>query len=139
MRDKTKKRKKINPISDRKYEVMAQEVPIKKLLIIRAGGVPRNSNYHKGILIDVKCEGGTCYYCGLGGCYPTFHLEPHEKHRKSGGGKVTLENTVYICRTCHLIQQQYIKDDAAIRLIMSTRQTTKEEATIILKRIREKK
>lgn len=66
-------------ISERKKHQIEQEKPIREALIKRANG---------------KCE-----ECGNP---PDFvGLHPHERKFRSAGGKLSLDNSVMLCNTCH--------------------------------------
>ncbi len=134
----TGKSKRIAQISDKRLEELAKEAVIKKVLCLRQHGIPYPKSYYKGRLINIGCQGGTCWYCGLGATAPTFELHPHEKVFRSAGGKCTLSNTVYVDDICHTVLQQHLTDEMALNLLMRVRKINKDEATNILKRIRSK-
>lgn len=87
----------LNFKSKRKVLELQAEEPIRIQLAQRAGGepvlIPR-----KGYT-QVICHGGTCE-CGCGKS-TNYILEPHEKHTRGQGGKLSLENTIMILRGCH--------------------------------------
>ena len=73
------KRTRLKPISQRKLHQIETEKPIRVLLEERANG---------------RCE-----QCGQ---LPDFRgLCPHERIFRSRGGKLTLWNSVMLCRLCH--------------------------------------
>jgi hypothetical protein len=111
----------IQPISDKKLEVLKHDVGVKKKAIKRCGGIPYESSFYKGVCINVRCMGGICERCGLVACPPTYELHNHEKVFKSAGGEVTEDNTVMICDCCHAIVQQHMGDEQAERLIKQLR------------------
>lgn len=90
------KRTKLNPVSKRREQREKEEIPTRKALCERAGGVwiPK-SNWRTG----GYCRGGRCEICGE---KPDFRgLHPHEYPFKSHGGKLSLEDSKMACGECH--------------------------------------
>jgi hypothetical protein len=83
-------RKPINPISKKKAQEIQDEKPIREALKKRANG---------------RCE-----WCGRAEweCYGGLH--PHEKIFRSKGkaGRMSLENSVYVCNTCQGIRGHHL-------------------------------
>jgi len=75
------KRTPINKISKKKVAEIRNEKPIRQQLIERAKG---------------KCE-----ICGKAESQCFGGLHPHEKIMRSMGGKLSLENSIICCNTCH--------------------------------------
>lgn len=100
-----KTRKPLNRYSLSRIRRLNEEVPERIKLIARCGGLPRfytqfikrnDGSQHE--IKRVVCIGGTCELCGFHGDY----LEPHEANTKrSAGGKVSLENSLMVHRSCH--------------------------------------
>lgn len=102
-----KRTKGINRVSVRKVREMQGETPIRIALCQRAYGTPmlgKNTYCIKGVyypVTTVKCAYGICENCGQ----RCEYLEPHEKKHRSLGGRLSLENTIMVCRPCHRILQ----------------------------------
>lgn len=96
-----------NRYSLARIEQINAEAPIRIELAKRAGGDPyvftktithgtgKHKTQHE--LTLVTCIGGTCEICGE----KRPGLEPHEKQHRGNGGKLSLENSVMVCRQCH--------------------------------------
>ncbi len=110
----SKKRVALNHYSLRRIRELNEQIPIRLALIERCGGRPierQQTVYHSGtkyIINRVICIDGLCE-CGCDKhqtCDKVNHrqrgvLEPHEKLRRSQGGKVSLENSIMVLRPCH--------------------------------------
>lgn len=91
----------IKPFSDKKLRQLAQDVEVLTQLCWKVGGKPMPGSTYNGVLIGIHCYGGTCQKCNGQPTSPDFMLHPHETVFKSHGGKVTFENTRYVCNKCH--------------------------------------
>ncbi len=97
------KKTRLSRYSPQKIAQLNEEAPIRVALCERAGGIPMQrtvqiySNGSKLEFIKVECLGGTCENCHQ----PQGGLEPHEDRHRSQGGKLTLENSKMVCRSCH--------------------------------------
>jgi len=105
------KRSRINTYSLKKIDEKNAEAPIRIDLCKRAGGTPTTRevliyrNGQKHTFTKVECLGGTCE-CGHPDCKLIANnyngmLEPHEKHSRGRGGKLSLKNTIMVLRQCH--------------------------------------
>ena len=95
------KRSRIAPFSDKRLRQLAEDVEVLTQLCWKAGGIPMPGATYKGVLIGIHCYDGTCQECGGKPTAPDFMLHPHEIIFKSQGGKVSFDNTRYMCNTCH--------------------------------------
>ena len=66
----------LRPISDKRKAEIKREKPIRELLLERSGG---------------RCE-----LCGSG-----LYVAAHEIIFRSGGGKLSVTNTIMLCQPCH--------------------------------------
>ena len=73
------KRSRINPISKKKAAEKHEELKIRQQLLDRCQGI--------------------CEECGEPASWPG--LSPHEKLFRSRGGRMSLENSLMLCITCH--------------------------------------
>jgi len=97
------KRTDINRYSERRIQAMKDEYPERLALCERAQGSPflysliirRNGISHK--IMRVKCLNGFCEICGN----LSPELEPHEPKRRSHGARVSLKDSLMVCRGCH--------------------------------------
>lgn len=102
------KRKPINRYSLKKIAELNAEAPIRVELCRRAHGYPETyleEVYIKGKrfnIMRVLCRNGICEICHK----EKPVLEPHEKVRRSRGGKLSMENTLMVDRTCHIKAQK---------------------------------
>lgn len=87
------KRKRINPISQKRKVELEREHDIRRQLCERAKGyfVASNGQW--------RCIGGICELCGQSPNWIGLH--PHEDKFRSKGGKLALDNSVMLCDTCH--------------------------------------
>jgi len=99
-----KRKARLQPLSKKMLEQLNAQVPVRIALCNRALGRPEIhetsigfSNGVRGKLQTVICIGGFCEICHRRGEV----LDPHEKFLRSRGGKVSLENSIVICRACH--------------------------------------
>lgn len=94
-----KRRTRLNPMSIRRIAQLNAEVNTRVALCQRAGGSPSLLRWEiRGMTLwTVICRWGTCEICHQ----KAETLEPHEKLHRSLGGKVSLENSVEVCRRCH--------------------------------------
>ena len=107
---KSKARKPLKPISERRVRQLNSEVTARIALCKRCGGVPVQKsspiNFGWGVLElnTIICVGGTCEVCGkpAGGEF----MSPHEKHHRSLGGRVSLENSLMCHWACHRKEQK---------------------------------
>lgn len=94
----------LNRFSLQKIAQLNAEVPIRRALAKRAGGLPveRKVTICRSdgtfYYTAVRCIGGTCE-CGCG--KKANELEPHEKVHRSQGGILSMENTIMVTRFCH--------------------------------------
>ena len=102
-----KTRKPLNRYSLHRIEKLNAEVPERIKLIARCGGLPRFHtqfvNRNDGSQHEIKrvvCIGGTCELCNLPARYGE-NLEPHESPKRSAGGKVSLDGSKMVHRSCH--------------------------------------
>jgi len=91
-------RKKLNPISNKRKAELVKEVEIRKDLCVRCCGFWQPVAWFGGEIIGGQCIGGYCEICGQQAGNELLH--PHEKHFKSRGGKVSLENSVMAHNSC---------------------------------------
>jgi hypothetical protein len=98
----------MNNYSLKKIAEKNAEVPIRIALCKRAGGTPITRDvqvYHSGdkyTFTKVECLGGTCECgCGQRANNYTGRLEPHEQLSRGRGGKLSLENSIMVLRSCH--------------------------------------
>jgi 5-methylcytosine-specific restriction endonuclease McrA len=102
-----KRTKGLNRYSRQKIAEIYNEFPIRVALAERCGG--EAITYYKTIYCNhikiwlprVQCFGGTCENCHELKLFTI--LEPHEKVFRSHAGKLSLENTIMVCRNCHKI------------------------------------
>lgn len=87
------KKTRIKPISDKRKAEMEGEYEIREQLCERAGGYWVRSGH------QYRCIGGLCELCGQPPDW--IGLEMHEKIFRSAGGKVSLDNSIMLCDTCH--------------------------------------
>ncbi len=98
------------PISARKIAKLNDEVEVRIELARRCGGTAviktRGIRLKDGmyILNTVRCIGGVCEICHQSAALNEI-LEPHEKNKRSNGGKVSLDNSVMCHRRCHPISK----------------------------------
>ena len=102
-----KTRKPLNRYSLHRIEKLNAEVPERIKLIARCGGLPRfytqfikrnDGSQHE--IKRVVCIGGVCELCKMHANGEI--LEPHEAiTKRSAGGKVSLENSLMVHRSCH--------------------------------------
>jgi len=99
-----KARKPLNRMSLNKVVDLNGQVNTRIALCQRAGGKPqlrtRIIKFNNGtemFLTTVICTNGYCEECGR-----FFRiLDCHEKFERGKGGKVSMENSVILCRPCH--------------------------------------
>lgn len=102
-----KRTKGINRVSLRKILQMQAETPIRLELCKRVQGFPilgkHTYEFHGKPyeVTTVQCYNGICEVCGM----RCEYLEPHEKRQRSLGGKLSLDNTIMVCRVCHRKEQ----------------------------------
>lgn len=104
-----KRGKPLNHISIKKLRELEQEVNDRLALCNRAGGMPYC--HTKTIRISGKPYNQTVVTCYNGicecGCREFADvLEPHEKHSRGRGGKLSLANTIMVKREHHRILQK---------------------------------
>lgn len=93
----------LNRYSLKKIAELNAEATIRVRLARRCGGFPvRHIEYAyrtegRFPILRVTCAGGYCESCHR---WSKF-LDPHEKHFWGRGGKLSLENTIMVCRGCH--------------------------------------
>ena len=99
-----KRRKPLNRLSLGKIIDLNDQVETRKALCKRAGGTPqlktrliKLNNGTEIYLTTVTCTKGYCEECGK---YAEV-LDCHEICERSKGGKVSMENSVILCRPCH--------------------------------------
>ena len=101
------RKSRLNPISKRRIAQLFTEVEIRRALCERAGGTfytwtgtfkqPDGSTFQMPIC---NCVNGICEECHK----RIKNLEPHEKIKRSKGGQISLENTIMVCRQCHILE-----------------------------------
>ncbi len=98
------KRTRINIYSLKKIAEKNAEAPIRIKLAYRAHGIPietvevvHRNDGSRHTIRRVKCINGICEECGAF----AYLLDPHEKHSRGKGGKLSPENTKMVCRKCH--------------------------------------
>ena len=82
-------------------ERLHQEALMKEKLCRRAGGVPYQSAFHKGVLIGVGRSGGRCEDCGGLPMGVKGELEMSHELSKGQGGETSEENCKMLCSKCH--------------------------------------
>lgn len=87
------KKSRIKPLSDKKKEELKNEVPIREELCRRCGGVFIFDG------VTGYCRGGYCELCHNPPRW--LPLSPHEIKFRSAGGKLSLDNSIMLCYTCH--------------------------------------
>lgn len=102
-----KRTKAPNHYSLKRIAELNAEAPIRRKLIVRCHGIPLEYvevTYHKGVRYTINrvvCIGGYCE-CGCGRwAGNSQRLSPHEKHFRSRGGKLSLENSLMVFDECH--------------------------------------
>lgn len=109
-RKRLKSRKPLKPISERRVRQLNSEVTARIALCKRCGGIPiqKSSNIHFDWgfmeLNTIMCIGGTCEVCGKPA--GDERMSPHEKHHRSLGGQVSLENSLMCHWACHKKEQK---------------------------------
>ena len=96
------RRSRISPLSKKREQQLKDELPIRRALCSRAGGM---------FVTDGKvsrCIGGLCELCKQPGNWLGLH--PHEKVFRSRLGKLSLENSVMVCDRCHKKEHLLIRD-----------------------------
>jgi len=87
------RRSRISPLSKKREQQLKDEIPIRRALCSRAGGM---------FVTDGKvsrCIGGLCELCKNPPDWLGLH--PHEKRKRSAGGRLSLDNSVMVCDSCH--------------------------------------
>ena len=95
------KRSKIKPFSDKRLAQLAKDIEVLKVLCKQAGGAWMPGATYNGVIIGIHCHGGKCEECRGKATAPDFMLHPHEIKFKSAGGRVSFDNSVMLCDTCH--------------------------------------
>ena len=95
------RKSRINPISKKKQAQIEEEYPLRIQLCNLAGG-----NWIQTSKWGGYCSGGTCAKCNKQMSPAQSRddlnvLHPHEKLRRSRGGKLSLENSRMLCPICH--------------------------------------
>lgn len=105
------KRSRIKPYSLNKIAELDAETPIREQLCIRAHGTPRkweqivHRDGKRFLIHRVTCLGAICE-CGCGEF--SRQVDPHEKHSRGQGGKLSLENSIMVKRSHHpIVQNSY--------------------------------
>lgn len=105
-----KTKKCLRHYSERRVRQLNSEVTARILLCKRCGGEPiqqsrmvKVAGNHTMELNTIICVGGTCEVCGKPA--GEEHMCPHEKHHRSLGGKVSLDNSVMCHWACHRQEQ----------------------------------
>jgi len=91
-------KKRINPISKKRYAQLAEEMKIRKLVCERAGGV------FKWEGLFGKCLGGWCEVCGGLPMGIKGELEMSHEQPKGRGGVTSEANCKMLCSACHSLR-----------------------------------
>ncbi len=131
-----KRGKKIKVISERKVNEINQQETVRIALCIRAGGSASVSIRKTvgGNLVSVKCEGGRCEICHKS-AEIVGQLETHAHVSRSVGGRISMEVSRMVCRSCHEADQRLpIAErllDAYDREILEPNQTVEDSGEIM--------
>jgi len=102
-----KRGKRLKVISERKVAELNDQITVRLALIMRCGGSAAMSIRKTvgGTLTTVRCVGGKCEICGKSADI-VGQLEPHELVSRSVGGRISMEVSRMVCRSCHEADQR---------------------------------
>ena len=95
---------KIKRDTPKAIERLHAEALMKEKLCRRAGGVPYQSAFHKGVLIGIGCSDGRCEDCGGLPMGIKGELEMSHEQPKGRGGVTSEANCKMLCSACHSLR-----------------------------------